>query len=598
MPFDRPVTSSIIASRLNTVRGYESADRLRIEQPTMNPHDMTASSSTPICPGKPAAAPSADPSARRRGVGRTGSATLTRAAVLIIAVFTAAWLAGCGSLPVAVKRQPTFAIAPQADSPLVRVVTASAPRSATGLSGVRLLPLGPYSLDARLQLVQRAVHSIDIQYYVFDNDSTGRLLLSELERAAQRGVRVRLLVDDLYTANSESMLRAMSATPGVEVRLFNAFCCARSHGPVARFAASLLDVRRLNHRMHNKLLLADGAMAITGGRNIADDYFQRGSQTNFVDMDALVVGAVVGDLAAVFDRYWNSDVVRPIQALTPATGGVDTLRADFQSLTADARAAPPLALLPQDLLGYGPVGVELDAGRMALHWGPALALADPPDKLTRDADKAWADSLAYSALMKIWTAEGEVTITSPYLIPGPLGIDAFRALRDRHVKVTVLTNSLAATDEPLVHTGYARYRPALVDAGVALYELSPSRAPREKRLGVIGSSSGRLHAKTAVVDGDKVFIGSMNLDPRSRTQNTELGLFVENRQLASEMSLVVDVSRLQSAYRVRRSPESGQLQWLVRDNQGETVHDTEPEASFWLRLHNAVLGVFVPEQLL
>jgi len=518
------------------------------------------------------------------------------AALLGVLLLVAA-LAGCGSLPTAPQRRTSQALPPSPSSPLVQTAARSAP--APDVTGVRLLPLGLHGLDARLQLIERARHSLDVMYYVFDNDSTGRLMLARLASAAARGVRVRLLVDDLYTTHTDEMLRAAAALPNVEVRLFNPFCCARRSGMAGRFAASLFDIYRLNHRMHNKLLMADGAMAITGGRNIADDYFQRGSQHHFIDLDALFVGAVVAELATVFDRYWNSPQVLPVEVVSPSELPPEALCERFAELTADARAAAPLQMPAVDTLGYGPLREELDDGRIGLIWGRAAVLVDPPDKGVRDADRAWKDSLAYQALMKIWTAERDVMITSPYLIPGPLGIDAFEALGRRQVRVTVLTNSLAATDEPLVHTGYARYRPRLIDAGVQLYELVPSRTRQNKRLGVFGSSSGRLHAKTAVVDGDKSFIGTMNLDPRSRTQNTELGVFVESRELAREMLRVIDASREHSAYRVRRAPGSGELQWLARDgDQGETVHDSEPESTLWLRLHNLLLGVLVPEQLL
>ena len=518
-----------------------------------------------------------------------------RRARLLLGLLPALGLAACGSLPHDTDRRASTALAPQADSVLLQVAQASTPEP--DLTGVRLLPLGSFALDARLQLVQRARHSLDVQYYVLDDDATGRLLLQRLADAAARGVRVRLLVDDLYTSRTDTLLQAMAALSNVEVRLFNPFCCARQSGLIGRFAASLSDIYRLNHRMHNKLLIADGAMVVAGGRNIADDYFQRGVQHNFVDLDALVIGAVVPDLAAIFDRYWNSPVVRPIQSVSPSSDTVATLRQRFHSLTADARVSAPPALPEADLLGYGSIADSLDTGRLNLVWGRAMAIADPPDKLDRNADKAWADSLAYQALMKIWTAEREVTITSPYLIPGPLGITAFEALRQRQVQVTVLTNSLAATDEPLVHTGYSRYRPQLVDAGVELYELSPTRSQRNKRLGVFGSSTGRLHAKTAVVDGDKTFIGSMNLDPRSRTQNTELGLFIESAQLARELLRVVRVSHQQSAYRVQRSPTGG-LQWRVVDGGADEVLLEEPESSVWLKLQNLILGPLVPEQLL
>ena len=508
-------------------------------------------------------------------------------------------LTSCGSLPAGLSagaaRTVSQTMPPQVDSPLVRIAQASSP--SPDLSGFRLMPLGVHSLDARLQLIDRARHSLDVQYYVLDNDATGRLLLSRLAAAAERGVRVRLLVDDLYTTHTDALLRAMAALPRVEVRLFNPFGVARDSGLVGRFAASLLDVKRLNHRMHNKLLVADSAWAVAGGRNIADDYFQRGAQHNFVDLDALITGAVVADLSASFDQYWNSPVVVPIEALSPHADTPERLRERFATLTADARAAPPLQLPDTDALGYGPVGDDLDNGKLGLIWGRAMALADPPNKRDKDADKAWADSLAFQALMKIWTAQQEVTITSPYLIPGPLGIAAFEALGQRKVKVTVLTNSLAATDEPLVHTGYARYRPQLLNAGVELYELSPSRTQRNTRLGLFGSSTGRLHAKTAVVDGDKTFLGSMNLDPRSRTQNTELGVFVDSPELAREMMRVIKISRLQYAYRVTHNA-ARQLRWTAVDGDQEEVLDSEPETSLWLQLQNFFLGGVVPEQLL
>ncbi len=513
-----------------------------------------------------------------------------------LAVLVAGLLGGCGTLPSAPDRPRSAALAPQADSELVRIAQASTP--APELSGFRLMPLGLFSLDARVQLIQRARHAVDVQYYVFDDDPSGRLLLLNLHDAAARGVRVRLLVDDLYTTATHELLRAFADEPNVEVRLFNPFCCARGGGLATRFAASVLDLGRLNHRMHNKLLVADGAFAVAGGRNVADDYFMRGSLANFVDMDALITGAVVRELSGIFDSYWNSPVVYPVQAVEPAPADAAALHRLLEQTLDMARQAPPLRLPSTDVLGYGPVGEELDGGRIGLVWGTAMAVADPPDKLTRASDAAYADSLAYQALMRIWTADSEVVLTSPYMIPGPLGIKSFEDLQRRKVKITVLTNSLAATDEPLVHTGYSRYRERLLDAGVDLYELSPTRAQRNKRLGMFGSSVGRLHAKTAVVDRRDVFLGSMNLDPRSRTQNTELGVFVRSPQLAKELLRVVNISKLQSAYRVRRDPAGPGLQWLTLDDEGEVILGEEPESTWWMRVHNFFFGFLVPEELL
>jgi cardiolipin synthase C len=502
-------------------------------------------------------------------------------------------LSACGSLAPRGVVPMSTAVPGELGTDLGRIAAASTPEP--GLSGFRLLPLGAFSLDARVQLAQRAQRTLDVQYYVLENDSTGRLLLRQLRDAAERGVRVRLLLDDLYTTHSQALLSDLAAYPNVQVRVFNPFCCARESGVAGRLLASLGDVRRVNHRMHNKLLIADGVMAVAGGRNIADEYFMRNEQQNFVDMDALALGDVVSQLASIFDTYWNSEVVYPLDVLWPALGTPAERRERAGAALVDAKAHTPLPA--NDVLGYGPVSEDFEGGRIGLIWGPARAYADPPDKRSKNNADALRGSVAFDAMMTLWTAKSELTITSPYMIPGRQGLQAFENLRKENVRVTVLTNSLAATDEPLVHTGYARYRGPLLAAGVELYELSPLRTQRNKRLGVFGSSTGSLHAKTAVVDGRTVFIGSMNLDPRSATQNTELGIFIESPQLAKELQRVINVSRLQSAYRVRLSP-SGALQWLALEDGAETVHNEEPESSLWQRVYNWLISPFVPEQLL
>jgi putative cardiolipin synthase len=335
---------------------------------------------------------------------------------------------------------------------------------------------------------------------------------------------------------------------------------------------------------------------VTGGRNISDEYFMLNLSSNFVDMDAFVAGAVVAQLQDIFDQYWNSEVVFPVQALVPATVPPSQVLPEFERLSVVPHAPPELP--SEDALGYGPIGEDLEAGRVGLIWAPARAFADPPDKLhAMSPEEARALSVSKEVRMTIWAAESDLVLTSPYLIPGPLGITAFEGLGQRKVKTTVLTNSLAATDEPLVHTGYSRYRTRLLESGVDLYEISPERTRRTKRLGMFGSSFGRLHAKTAVVDGRTVFIGSMNLDPRSDTQNTELGIFVDSPELARELLRIINISKLQSAYRVRLDAR-GNLQWLTMDDDNEVVLTAEPETTFWLRLHNMLISPFVPEQLL
>jgi len=499
-------------------------------------------------------------------------------------------------LPPQAERAPEGALAPAPDSALVRIARDSSPGAE--LTGFRLMPIGSYALDARVQLARRARHSIDAQYYQLNNDDTGRLLLRNLRDAAVRGVRVRLLVDDLYTVGSDELLRSFAAFPDVEVRLFNPFCCGRT-SITRKYAASLADFGRLNHRMHNKLFIADGAIVVAGGRNIGDEYFMRSMTDNFVDMDAFMVGQVVPSLARIFDTYWNSPYVYPIQSIIRTDADDATLRATFSHLVDEGEQMMSLTLPPVDILGYGPIAEDLDAGRLGLVWGKARAFADSPDKVKAMTDEeARSMSVSMNVLDLVWQAREEVILSSPYFIPGDRGVEQFGALVKRNVKVTILTNSLASNDEPVVHTGYARYRPALVRAGVDLYELSPSRIHRATRLMFPGMSLGRLHAKTAVIDRSVVFIGSMNLDPRSASKNTELGIIAESPELAKEVTRVIHISKLQSAYRLRFAADGSSLEWLAMDDEGEVVLAVEPDTSAFSRFQNMLLAPFVPEQQL
>jgi len=506
-------------------------------------------------------------------------------------------LAGCGSLPPREQvMTPTLALPVDESTALARIVKASSPPDEH--TGFRLMPLGVYSLDARIELTRRAQRSLDVQYYVLENDGTGRLLMRHLKEAALRGVRVRILVDDLYTAKSQSLLMALAATPNVEVRLFNPFCCGRD-GLASRFASSPFEIARLNHRMHNKLFIADGVMGVAGGRNIADEYFTLNSAQNFVDMDALFMGKMVAQLEGIFDDYWNSEEVYPIGAIVAPHGGRAAMARGFDEQVDMAAPAPKVVLPPTDVLGYGPIGEELDAGRIGMIWGKANAVADPPAKLrSMTEDEAFATSVTARVWAQIITARSEVYMTSPYLVPGERGMEAFEELCKRKVKVTLLTNSLAANDEPLVHGGYARYRERMLKAGVDLYELSPQRTMQNKRLGLFGNSLGRLHAKTAVLDREKVLLGSVNLDPRSATSNTELGIMVESPQLARELLRVINISKLESAYRLRLVPERDEIEWLTMDEDKEIILHLEPESTWSQRLYNRLLSPLVPEDLL
>jgi putative cardiolipin synthase len=517
-------------------------------------------------------------------------------------------LAGCAGLPRDVQRTPSQAIAATPATELGRIALASAPdRNDRTRSGFRLLPSPGQSLQARLELVRRAQVSLDLQYYVIHDDEVGRLLLRGLADAAQRGVRVRLLMDDLYTAGLDPLLLGLAAYPNAEVRLFNPFPMGRN-SLGQRLTASLLDLGRVNHRMHNKLLVADGAMAIAGGRNIGNEYFMAHSEANYIDLDAFAVGPVVAQLAASFDQYWNSEHVFPVQSIAVADRPADALRERFERWTDPSRAPPPQPAPKgaKDLIGQRQVEEELAEGRLALHWAEAEVFADVPDKVLHHK-RRWLPGLRrddktvrHGLMSELLLARQEVTVSSPYLVPNPDVLEDIRVGRLWGLQITLITNSLASTDEPLVHAGYQRYRRQMVDLGVKLYEVVPSQLRRSDTLGPFGQSIGRFHAKAAAIDGKTLFIGSLNFDPRSEKHNTELGLLIRSPPLTEQLQKLADYVIAQAAYRVRLSKDKRDLEWVLPnpDGSAETVLTSEPDTNVFERLWLWLIGPLVPDDVL
>jgi putative cardiolipin synthase len=513
----------------------------------------------------------------------------------VVAGLTALLLSSCGTLPLLPER-PLSSAQHSTDSPLARSV--QAPTVDSKLTGFRLMPNGFVSLDARVELARRAVRSLDVQYYLIANDRTGRLFMRSLREAALRGVRVRLLVDDLYNIGGDEMFRSLTAFDNVEVRLFNPFCCGRQ-SIATKFIASLANFERLNHRMHNKLFIADGVIAVMGGRNIADEYFARSPTSNFVDMDVLVVGGAIQRLRDIFDAYWNSREAYPVEAVVAATADRHGLQRAFDHLVDEGEQMTSIPVPATDMLGYPPVGHELDAGTLQLVWCTAVAFADRPEKVNATTvEAARAMSAQMNIMDRVRASRRTVVISSPYFVPGSLGVQAFRDLTGRGVKVAILTNSLASNDVPLVHTGYARYRTELLRNGIELYELSPTRMIRNDERLVPAMALGRLHSKAAVIDESVVYLGSVNLDPRSDGTNTELGLLAECPELARQVIEVIDLARRGSSYRLRFSDDGATLQWLAATDAGDVVLTDEPEATPLMHLQGVLFGPFVPEQLL
>ncbi len=548
--------------------------------------------------------------------------------VLALFVLTAG-LAGCASLPDKVERQASKSQGAALDTPLGRIAKAST--ADPEQSGFRLMPTGQFALQARIELARRAQRTLDVQYYQIHDDRTGRYLLRTLRDASQRGVRVRLLIDDLYTSGQDPLLLGLDAYANVEVQLFNPFPAGRKNF-LTRFAVNWHEFDRVHRRMHNKLFIADGVMAVVGGRNIADEYFGTGDSANFIDLDTFVIGGILPRLSSLFDGYWNSERVLPIRAVVQTERSDEELRQDFERMTS-AEAVPVLRITtmpaemgigetvevigssggtpepapppPNDVLGYGPIVDELNAGKVGLIWADAQAYADSPDKVIGRVSTYGVvpiddvDSVRYNVIEMMRRARKDVVITSPYLIPGEAGIETFRNSIERwHVKYTLVTNSLAATDEPVVHTGYRRYRPEMLKLGMNLYELSPQQVRRSLRLGRFSTSIGRLHAKSAVVDGERVFIGSMNFDPRSDQHNTEMGLFIRSPQLAQQVLKLVDVIRQQGAYKVVLAPNGKDMVWTTTGPGGREEVVEEPETDAWTRIMLEVLSVIAPEGLL
>ena len=533
----------------------------------------------------------------------TAAAKLARLAQRGVLAVCIAWSAGCAVLPEQAPRAPTLALAASPDTPLARIAAASS--ADPEQSGFRLMPTGQFALQARLELARRAQRSLDLQYYELHDDETGRLLMRTLRDAAQRGVRVRLLLDDLYTAGSDPVLRALAAYPNIELRLFNPFPMGRG-SLSTRLAASLLDFSRVNHRMHNKLFIADGAMAVAGGRNIGNEYFMVGEDANYIDLDVFAIGPVVPQLGALFDRYWNSEFVYPLASVVHDDESPDERRQRFDNWTDPARAPPPPPPTPgaKDLFEQRHVHEELASGRLQLIWAPCEAFADAPEKVISHTPR-WPNSppreektVRRGLMSELLLSREEVLVSSPYFVPNPDVIEDIREGRLWGLRISIMTNSLASTDEPLVHAGYRRYRREMLDLGVQLYEIVPSRIAHTKKLGTFGRSIGRFHAKAAAVDGQVLFIGSLNFDPRSEKHNTELGLLIRSPQLTQQLMTLAELVQNEAAYRVRLSKDKQNLEWVLPTPEGEQVLTEEPDSSWWTRLWLRLLGPLVPEDAL
>ena len=472
-----------------------------------------------------------------------------------------------------------FAPRRHAETALERDVAEALGAAPPATSGVALLPDAATAFALRAASARAAGRSLDLQYYMWRGDVTGQLLACEVLAAADRGVKVRLLLDDVYALGPERTLAALDAHPLIEVRLFNGTRWRR-FGRLGFLLELAFGGRHLNRRMHNKSWIADDRLAVVGGRNLGDAYFglaARGS-FRFRDLDLVLAGPAAHQASRVFQRYWSSPLSRPAglaAATAERAGGLPALRAVLAQ--ADDRPTADALLLGADT----PLRARLAQGLALLPPDAIQVVADPPEKAKRGlrARKAAraAGGIAAEIADALRKAEREALLISPYFVPGRAGLALIGDLRRRGVRVSVVTNSLAATDVVAVHGGYAKYRRALLALGVTLFELKPEW--REPNPSLLGSRGAALHTKAFAVDGTLGFVGSFNLDPRSAALNTEMGCFVRDAGIAA--GIAAEHARLaEPAMSWQVALEADELVW--RD--GPALAPREPGAGLWRRL--------------
>ena len=444
---------------------------------------------------------------------------------------------------------------------------------------------------ARVLLADAAEKSLDAQYFIWHGDHVGYLLFQALWQAAERGVRVRLLLDDLNTKGLDSTIATLDAHPNIEVRLYNPLVIRDN-----RLLNFVTDFSRVNRRMHNKSFTADNQATVVGGRNIANEYFGAGAGLTFADLDVLAAGPAVSEVSREFDVYWNSVSAYPASGFVgpPTADGIAQLEAKFAATRAD-----PESISYLETIRTTPLMRDLLDRKLALEWAAAEVVYDDPAKTLDTAGRK--DMLLFPELMrKMGRPEKQLDIVSPYFVPGDGGTELLASVAKRGVTVRILTNSLAASDEKSVHSGYAKRRRELLQAGVRLYEIKPTATKEDSeshsRFGS-GSSSG-LHAKTLAVDSQRIFVGSFNFDQRSAHLNTEMGLILANPALAQGLTRFFDVEVPMLAYEVRLAADGKSLEWTERTATGEKRYDTDPETSWSTRMGVELLSILPIEWLL
>ncbi len=487
-------------------------------------------------------------------------------------------LSGCATLPTNFERPKSYAFTDTEDTRFGKAHRDEM-RTHAGQSGFLLLGNGLDAFVARVLLAHIAERSIDVQYYLYHDDLIGNLFTDQLLKAADRGVRVRLLVDDMDLEGKDLDVAVMDSHPNMEVRIFNPF--SRKKGRTRQFVSRAGSVTR---RMHNKSFTVDNQVTILGGRNMGNEYFDADPELAFSDLDVIAVGPVAREVSTAFDLYWNSELAYPVSVLIDKPPTTEEIKEMRQRLTEFVVSQSDSAYL--QALRNSNLANAIRQNNVRFNWGEAVVLYDQPEKILHDFDKS-----EYHLAPKIKPyAEGvqeELIIFSPYFVPGKPGTAFLTQLAQRGVRVRILTNSLASNDVGIVHAGYSKYRKDLLRSGVELYELNVklTRKERKEKKGKEDSSKAALHAKSFVFDRKKVFIGSFNLDPRSFIHNTEIGVVLTSEKIASEMSDWFDQNMEQMAFRLELKKEGGieKILWHGRVDGKDETFDVDPYTGFWRR---------------
>lgn len=500
---------------------------------------------------------------------------------------------GCSGLPENNERSPSQKIT-DGDQTILGKAFTQILEQHPDKSGGYMLRSGRDAFVGRAVLARRAERSIDVQYYMFHQDTVGRLLIKELVAAADRGVRVRFLLDDMYGGEADDVWLALNSHPSFEVRLFNPFVRGRSKN-----LQFITDLKRVNHRMHSKTFTVDNQAAIVGGRNIGDEYFSIDPNLAFTDRDVIAIGPVVPDVSDQFDEYWNSPSAFPITTLQPEVEsmGLETLRQELAGLAKQQSAAAYI-----DALNNSALARALKNNTATFSIAEAVVVHDSSEKLTKGED--WKPNLLISQLAPyIQKSTDEFILVSPYFVPGRKGAEGLCKLSEDGVDVRVLTNSLVSNDVAAVHTGYIRHRKELLRCGVQLYELNEQLKKIKGKVftWLPGLSKSSLHAKTMSMDGKILFVGSFNFDQRSLNINNEIGILFHSPLMVSESSRHFHKHIEKVAFRVElvEDGKGGEtMRWTGTEDGKDVVFYSEPYASFWKRVQVNMMRILPIDSML